>query len=63
MLLPSVLTIEKIPVFGKAPKKQTDAERNNSVFKYWKLHNSEKWETVFMNNTNKGPDLSVGFKP
>ena len=49
MLPPGVLTIEKSPVFGKAPGKQADEERNNSVLKNCKLSNSEKWETVFMN--------------
>ena len=59
MLPPSVLKVEKNPVFGKAPKKQADVEINNSVLKYWRLRNSEKWETVFMNKTNEGPYLSV----
>ena len=53
----------KSPVFGKAPKKQADVERKNSVLKDWKLHNFEKRETVFMNKTNEGPYLSVGCKP
>ena len=63
MLPLSVLTVKKSPVFGKAPKKWADVEKNNSVLKNWKLRNSEKWETVFMNKTNEGPDLSVGCKP
>ena len=62
MLPPSVSTVEKIPVFGKAPKKQADVERNNSVLKDWKLRHSEKWETVLMDKTNEGPDLSLGCK-
>ena len=41
MLPPSVLTVEKIPVFSKSPKKQADVERKNSVLKDWKLRNSE----------------------
>ena len=49
MLPPSVSKLEKIPVIGKSPKKKAYAEINNSVLKYWKLRNSEKWETVFMN--------------
>ena len=63
MLPPSVFTVEKSPVFGKDLKKQAYVERNNSVLKDWKLRNSEKWETVFRNKTNEGPDLSVGCKP
>ena len=63
MLPPSVLTVEKIPVFSKAPKKQADVERKNSVLKDWKLRNYEKWGKVFMNKTNEGPDLSIGCKP
>ena len=63
MLPPSVSAVEKNKVFGKATKKQAALERNNPVLKDWKLRNSEKWETFFMNKTNEGPDLSVRCKP
>ena len=63
MLPPSESTVEKFPVFSKAPKKQADVEINNAVLKDWKLRNYEKWETVFMNKTSEGPYLSVGYKP
>ena len=63
MLASSVSKVEKSTVIGKYPKKQEDVEINNSVLKDWKLRNYEKWEIVFMNKTNQGPDLSVRCKP
>ena len=63
MLTPSVSKVDKIPVCGKASKKQAYVERNNSVLKYWKLCNSENRKQFSWIKKNERLDLSVGCKP